>query len=77
VDKAICSFGAALATGKLLIVDFSKTRAVDQRFLGLLLMVRKQVKARGGELQFTGISPTLLRIFRLNGIEHLLAGAVN
>ena len=77
MQKAICSFRGALATGKRLVVDFSKTRAVDQRFLGLLLMVRKQVKARGGELQFTGISPTLLRSFRLNGIEHLLAGAVN
>jgi len=57
----------------LLLIDFSQTLAIDQRFLGLLLMVRKQLKACGADLKLAGISRELEKAFRLNGVEYLLS----
>ncbi|HTO64298.1 MAG TPA: STAS domain-containing protein, partial [Bradyrhizobium sp.] len=49
--------------------DFSDVCAIDARFLGLLLMLRKQLKAGGVVASFTGVSRLLARIFRLGGLE--------
>lgn len=76
VAEAIRSFGDVLAAKKPVVIDFSRTRAIDARFLGFLLMVRKELNARGMGLQFAGISPKLEKTFRLNGVGYLLpAGA--
>jgi len=58
------------------VIDFSETCAVDARFLGLLLMLRKQLKARNTVLRFTAISRRLERMFRLNGCGYLLPDQV-
>jgi N-acetylglucosaminyldiphosphoundecaprenol N-acetyl-beta-D-mannosaminyltransferase len=76
VDKAIHHFRNALATGKQITVDVSKTNRVDPRFFGLLLMVRKQLASQGKQLRFTGISPGIRRIFRFNRFEFLLSHEV-
>ena len=65
-----CFRDAALA-GKRVVIDFSATRAIDARFLGLLLMLRKLLKARGEELELVGMSRKLERTFRLNGLDYL------
>jgi N-acetylglucosaminyldiphosphoundecaprenol N-acetyl-beta-D-mannosaminyltransferase len=52
---------------KRLILDFSKARLVDARFLGLMLMLQKTVMLNGSELIFRGVSPRLGRLFRLHG----------
>jgi N-acetylglucosaminyldiphosphoundecaprenol N-acetyl-beta-D-mannosaminyltransferase len=73
VPEAIARFGQALASQKRdLVVDLSQTRAIDARFFGLLLMLRKQLKGRGSALQFQGVSARLQRLFRLNALEFLL-----
>jgi N-acetylglucosaminyldiphosphoundecaprenol N-acetyl-beta-D-mannosaminyltransferase len=73
VPEAIAGFGQALATQKRgLVVDLSQTRAIDARFFGLLLMLRKQLKSRGFTLQFQGVSARLQRLFRLNALEFFL-----
>jgi len=69
VDKAIPAFRAATATRKQITLDFSNVRAIDARFLGLLLMLKKKLKADGAVPEFTGVSPLLAKIFRLGGLE--------
>jgi N-acetylglucosaminyldiphosphoundecaprenol N-acetyl-beta-D-mannosaminyltransferase len=73
VAKATACFRVALATGKPVTVDLSHTQAVDARFLGLFLMLRKQLKSRQLSLKFVGLSRQLERQFRLNGLGYLLS----
>jgi N-acetylglucosaminyldiphosphoundecaprenol N-acetyl-beta-D-mannosaminyltransferase len=74
LDKVIPAFREAIATKKRIVIDFSETRAIDARFLGLLLMLRKKLKIldNGINPTFIGLSPGLKRIFRLNGLRFLL-----
>jgi N-acetylglucosaminyldiphosphoundecaprenol N-acetyl-beta-D-mannosaminyltransferase len=71
VDRAIHAFRTALATKKRITLDFSGTRTIDARFLGLLLMVKKQLKNTGAAPIFVGLSPELKRIFRLNNLDFM------
>jgi N-acetylglucosaminyldiphosphoundecaprenol N-acetyl-beta-D-mannosaminyltransferase len=73
VETVIPALREAILTGKQIIVDFSNTRIVDDRFLGLLLMLRKKLKGRNAELFFTGLSPEVKKIFRFNDLEFLLS----
>ena len=75
VEKAISCFRAALTTKKQIVIDFSETYDIDARFLGLLLMFRKQLKVRNAALRFIGISRRLERVFRINGLRYLLEEA--
>jgi N-acetylglucosaminyldiphosphoundecaprenol N-acetyl-beta-D-mannosaminyltransferase len=72
-DEAIKVFRQALGKEKAIDVDVSRTRLLDPRFFGLLLMVRKQLRKRGRALRFIGVSPAIIRAFRLNGFEYLLS----
>lgn len=76
VDTAISSFRNALATGKQITVDASAVHDIDARFFGLFLVIRKQLVGQGKQLNFTGLSPYIRRIFRLNRFEFLLSGEV-
>jgi N-acetylglucosaminyldiphosphoundecaprenol N-acetyl-beta-D-mannosaminyltransferase len=69
VDKAISAFREAIATKKQIALDFSNTCAIDARFLGLLLMLKKKLKNAGAAPNFVGLSPNLKKIFRLNGLD--------
>jgi len=69
VDKAIPAFREATATKKQITLDFSNVRAIDARFLGLLLMLKKKLKADGAVPRFAGVSPLLERIFYLGGLD--------
>jgi N-acetylglucosaminyldiphosphoundecaprenol N-acetyl-beta-D-mannosaminyltransferase len=68
VDKAVPVFREAIATGKRITLDFSNTRTIDARFLGLLLMLKKKLRSTGAGPNFVGLSPALKRVFRLNGL---------
>jgi N-acetylglucosaminyldiphosphoundecaprenol N-acetyl-beta-D-mannosaminyltransferase len=72
VNRAIDPFRMALASGKQVAVDISKTRDIDARFFGLFLMVRKHLANQGRRLVFTGVSRETRRIFQLNKFEFLL-----
>jgi N-acetylglucosaminyldiphosphoundecaprenol N-acetyl-beta-D-mannosaminyltransferase len=74
VARAIPAFREATATKKQIAVDFSHVRVIDARFLGLLLMLKKKLKAEGAVPQFTGVSPRLARIFRLGGLDPMISG---
>jgi N-acetylglucosaminyldiphosphoundecaprenol N-acetyl-beta-D-mannosaminyltransferase len=76
VPAAILDFRDALSRHNQILVDFSETKAVDARFLGLLLMLRKELEGRG-RLKLTGLSRQLERQFRLHGLGYLLSSGEN
>jgi N-acetylglucosaminyldiphosphoundecaprenol N-acetyl-beta-D-mannosaminyltransferase len=76
VDKVVTYFKVAMTTKKQIVIDFSETRTVDARFLGFLIMLRKQLKAQNAVPLFVGISRRLERMFRLNGCGYLLPARV-
>ncbi|MBV9559061.1 MAG: WecB/TagA/CpsF family glycosyltransferase [Bradyrhizobium sp.] len=69
VDRAIPAFREAAATMKQVTLDFSNIQAIDARFLGLLLMLKKKLKAHGAAPKFIGVSPLLRKVFHLGGLE--------
>jgi N-acetylglucosaminyldiphosphoundecaprenol N-acetyl-beta-D-mannosaminyltransferase len=58
---------------KSIIIDLSATQAIDTRFFGLLLMLRKRLRGQGASLKFIGASRTIARLFDLNELGFLLA----
>jgi N-acetylglucosaminyldiphosphoundecaprenol N-acetyl-beta-D-mannosaminyltransferase len=71
-QEIISSFRSAMATDKTIIIDLSSTRAIDSRFLGLLLMLRKELKRSGKKLVLAGLSPQLQSVLHLSGCDFLL-----
>jgi N-acetylglucosaminyldiphosphoundecaprenol N-acetyl-beta-D-mannosaminyltransferase len=53
VDKAISCFRSAVASRNEITIDLSTTSTIDARFLGLLLILRKQLKRQHGRLTFS------------------------
>jgi N-acetylglucosaminyldiphosphoundecaprenol N-acetyl-beta-D-mannosaminyltransferase len=74
ITAAVASFRDLSHTNAHVLIDVSHTRAIDARFFGLLLMLRRQLTQRGAQLKFTGVSPRLEKMFRLNGVGYLLDG---
>ncbi len=77
VDNARLALGSAVSAGKNVVIDFSNASAVDSRFLGLILMLRKSLRKRKARLIVTGLSPRLKAIFHLNCLEYLLREETN
>ena len=72
VGNALPCFQDAVGAAKGIVINFTDTRLIDDRFLGLLIMLNKTLKRQQLHLTFTGISPRIARIFRLNGFGFLL-----
>jgi N-acetylglucosaminyldiphosphoundecaprenol N-acetyl-beta-D-mannosaminyltransferase len=72
LGNAVSCFQDAAAAAKHIVINFADTRLIDARFLGLLLMLGKQLKKQELNLRFTGVSPRIARIFRLNGFGFLI-----
>ena len=68
---------AALGTGaERLIVDMSETEFCDSTALNVLVRAHKRLAEAGGELLLVATEPTLLRIFKVTGMDtmfHLFA----
>ena len=68
---------AALGTGaERLIVDMSQTEFCDSTGLNVLVRAHKRLSEAGGELLLVASEPTLLRIFKVTGMDtmfHLFA----
>jgi N-acetylglucosaminyldiphosphoundecaprenol N-acetyl-beta-D-mannosaminyltransferase len=73
VPQAISCFQEALAVKQDIVIDLSNTQRIDARFLGLLLMLRKELKSGGRKLIFNGVSRSVERIFRFSELEFLLS----
>jgi N-acetylglucosaminyldiphosphoundecaprenol N-acetyl-beta-D-mannosaminyltransferase len=75
ITNAIACFEDALADNQDIAIEASNIRLIDARFLGLLLMLRKELRNRGRRLKFIGVPSAIERIFRLNELEFLLSPA--
>ena len=71
-EAALC-FREAIAAAKDVVINFADTSVVDTRFIGLILMLSKQLKKQRRCLKFIGVPPHIERIFRLNGFGFLLS----
>ena len=70
IAEAIAGFQETLTgTNKVVVIDLSRTRVIDGRFFGLLLMLRKRLKGQGSQLTFVGASPAMKRMFRLTNLD--------
>lgn len=72
LGKLIPILADALMAKRRIIIDLSMINAVDARFLGLLLVLRKQARRRRVQLELVGHSPKLVKTFRLHCAEDLL-----
>jgi N-acetylglucosaminyldiphosphoundecaprenol N-acetyl-beta-D-mannosaminyltransferase len=72
VSNAIPHFQEALNADKPIIINFTDTDLIDARFIGLLLMLQKQLKKRDLPLALKGVPSRIERILRLNGFGFLL-----
>ena len=73
ISHATGRFQQALRLARpLVVLDLAAVRDIDQRFFGLMLMLRKILHRRGATLLFVGVSDHVRRLFRLNELEHLL-----
>jgi N-acetylglucosaminyldiphosphoundecaprenol N-acetyl-beta-D-mannosaminyltransferase len=75
--RAVAYLREVVARGSSIELDLSSTKSVDARFLGLFLMLRKQLKDRGNTLTFVQLSANLQRRFRLAGVHYLLSPGSN
>jgi N-acetylglucosaminyldiphosphoundecaprenol N-acetyl-beta-D-mannosaminyltransferase len=73
VAKAILRFEDVLTSNKDIIIDLSDTVQIDARFLGLLLMLRKELRSRGKKLRFKAVPHAIERMFYLNELGFLLS----
>jgi len=72
IDKLVVSFQAAAAGTKDIVINFRNTCVLDARFLGLLIMLDKQLKGRHLGLTCTELPRSIERIFYLSGFRYLL-----
>jgi N-acetylglucosaminyldiphosphoundecaprenol N-acetyl-beta-D-mannosaminyltransferase len=73
IKDIVTAFRKTLSANKRIVIDLTNVSAIDARFLGVLLVVRKTVGSNGSEMVLTGVSCRLERIIRLNGAGFLLA----
>jgi N-acetylglucosaminyldiphosphoundecaprenol N-acetyl-beta-D-mannosaminyltransferase len=72
VSRAIGFFRAA-ADKVNVVIDLSGTLAIDTRFIGCLLMLKRQLKNEQRTLAIVRVPRRIERIFQLNGFGYLLA----
>lgn len=73
VERAAAEFRSVLALQRDVVLDCSNLSWIDQRFIGLLLMLRKELVSKKLELRFARVPRDMRRLFGLNGFEFLLA----
>jgi len=71
VAHAISSLRASLAMQLPLVVDLSNIKNIDNRFIGLLLMLRKQAKECRG-MRLVNVPRRISRVLSLNGFAFLV-----
>ena len=73
VPKAISHFQETVSSNKDVVIDLSDTLQIDARFMGLLLMLRRELKNRGKTLNIAKVPPAIKTIFRLSELGFLLS----
>jgi N-acetylglucosaminyldiphosphoundecaprenol N-acetyl-beta-D-mannosaminyltransferase len=71
IKEIIQRCSSAISARRQIVVDLSDICAIDARFLGFLLMLRKSVALHGVKVRVVGSSRSVQRQLRLNGAEFL------
>ena len=72
IDPLRQAFKIELENGIAIRLDLSAVSVVDGAFLGLCLVLAKNLNRKGLDLQFVGINMTVRRIFHWNCVDYLL-----
>ena len=72
IKEIIRRCSVAVSAKRQVVIDLSGTRAIDARFLGFLFMLRNSLGRHGAKVRLVGLSRSVQRQFRLNGVEFLL-----
>lgn len=84
LSNALCSgrlsevriaFRRASSLSENVKLNLERVSYLDSAFLGLILMLRKQVRAGGDAVQICNVPPGLRKVFYWRGAEYLLAMA--
>jgi len=67
VEKAVAAFRVAVSDDTEVVVDLSKARAVDARFVGMFLMLEKTLRLKGRRAAFAGASRRVAFLMGLYG----------
>jgi N-acetylglucosaminyldiphosphoundecaprenol N-acetyl-beta-D-mannosaminyltransferase len=74
IDKLISCFQSVLEYKvRFNVINLSRTNVVDSRFLGLLLLLQKELNKCGASLILVEASSAVKRIFRLSELGYLVA----
>lgn len=73
IDLAIEHFESAIEKDRDVVLDLAEVDHVDHRFIGLILMLRKQLGHRRHTLQIMRPCAAVRRVLRLNGFGFLLS----
>ena len=73
ISQGVGAFRQVLTARRSIRINLADTCAIDARFLGLILMVRKRAKIQGNDLELVGASSRLKATFHRNGAAFLLA----
>jgi N-acetylglucosaminyldiphosphoundecaprenol N-acetyl-beta-D-mannosaminyltransferase len=72
-DAAVrTTFANAVTNQKSVVLDLENLHYADSGFLGLVLMLRKQLRAADTSLRLAGVTPRIARLLRLNGLGGLI-----
>lgn len=72
VDELVTCLRNDLPDRKTLVFDIARLRFVDSRLIGLLFLVQKAMRGRGGRLKITGATPAVRLGLRLHGAGDLV-----
>ena len=56
---------------RILVIDFSRVGFMDSSGLGLILGRAEKARAIGSQVYICGLSPTLMKLVRLGGLEKI------
>ena len=74
IESTISCFQNALGMNESHVsIDLAGVKAVDARFLGLLILFRKELTKRKKSLSVVGVSRTVERMFLLNDLKFLVS----
>ena len=72
IDPLRLLFSRQPGRWKNIDIDLSSVPVVDSAFIGLCLILLKNVSSAGGTLSFSGLNPGVKRVFHWNCVEFLL-----
>jgi len=72
IEQATSRFRCALDRDCDVLLNLAEVEVIDSRFLGVILMLRRELAHRGRILRLSDVSDRASRVLRLGGFEFLL-----